>query len=105
VKEDIMKLKSDDVVVILGGSNDIGGGGTKEALKHLCNFVKNNQTVNIVVMTAPTRHDLFPLSCVNNEVIRFNRHLEKRMILYSNVKLLETNLGREYFTKHGLHLN
>jgi hypothetical protein len=27
------------------------------------------------------------------------------MIPYSNVKLLETNLEREYFTKHGLHLN
>jgi hypothetical protein len=27
------------------------------------------------------------------------------MILYSNAKILETNLEREYFTKHGLRLN
>jgi hypothetical protein len=43
VKEDIMKFKSDDVVVILGGSNDIVKNNSKESLKHLYNFVKNNQ--------------------------------------------------------------
>ena len=37
-KEDIMKLKSDDVVVIWGGSNDIRKNNSKEALKHMCNF-------------------------------------------------------------------
>jgi len=52
-KEDIKTLKSDDVVIIWGGSNDIGKNNSKEALKHLCNFIKNNQKVNIVVMTAP----------------------------------------------------
>jgi len=31
MKEDIMKLKSDDVVVIWGGSNDIGKNNSKEA--------------------------------------------------------------------------
>jgi hypothetical protein len=61
--------------------------------------------VNTVVMTAPPRCDLLPTSCVNNEVIRFNRQLKKRMAPFNNVKILETNLEREYFTKHGLHLN
>jgi hypothetical protein len=55
-------------------------------------------------MTAPPRRDLLPSSCVNNEVISFNKQLKKR-ILYNNVKMLETDLEREYFTKHGLHLN
>ena len=27
------------------------------------------------------------------------------MAPFNNVKILETNLEREYFTKHGLHLN
>jgi len=61
--------------------------------------------VNTVVMTAPPRCDLLPSSCVNNEMIRFNRHLKKVMVPFNNVKILETNLEREYFTKHGLHLN
>jgi hypothetical protein len=104
LKEDIIKLRSDDVVVVWGGSNDIGKNNTQEALKHLCNFVKNNQRVNIVVMTVPPRCDLLS-SCVNYEVISFNRQLKKRMILYSNVKILETDPDGEYFIKQGLHLN
>jgi lysophospholipase L1-like esterase len=27
------------------------------------------------------------------------------MVPYNNVKILETSLEREYFTKHGMHLN
>jgi len=42
---------------------------------------------------------------VNNEVTRFNRQLIKRMTPYENVRILETGLEREYFTKHGMHLN
>jgi hypothetical protein len=75
-KEDIMKHNSDDDdddVVICEGSNDIGKNNSKEALKHLRAFVKNNQTVNTVAMTAPPRHDLLPSSCINNKVINFNR--------------------------------
>ena len=63
--------------------------------RFVCNFFKNNQTVNIIVMTAPPRHDLLPSSCVNNEVIRFSRKLKKRMIIYSNVKILGTDLEKE----------
>jgi hypothetical protein len=104
-KEDIMKLTSDDGVVIWGGSNDNGQDNSREAMKHLGNFATNNQMINTVVMTAPPRYDLLPSSCINNEVIRFNRQLKKIMAPFNNVKILETNLKREYFTKHGLHLN
>jgi len=85
MKEDIMKLKSDDVV--WGGSNDTGKNNSKQTLNHLCDFVNNNQMINIVVMTAPPRCDLLPSSSVNNEVISFNRQLKKRMTLYNNVKI------------------
>jgi hypothetical protein len=56
-------------------------------------------------MTAPPRYDPIPTSCVNSEVVRFNRQLKKRMKMYNNVKILETDLEGEYFTKHGLHWN
>ena len=105
MKDDIKTLNSDDVVIIWGWSNDIGKNNSKEALKHLCDFIKNNQKVNIVVMTAPPRHYLLPSSCVNSEVLSYNKQLRKRMKQYNNVKILETDLERKYFTKHGLHLN
>jgi len=56
-------------------------------------------------MSAPHRHDLMPSSCVNCEVVRFNRQLKKRMKLCNNVKILETDLKRDCFTNHGLHMN
>ena len=55
-------------------------------------------------MSAPPRYDLIPSFCVNDEVVRFNRQLKKRMKMFNNVQILETDLRREYFTKHGLHL-
>ena len=104
-KENIMKLTGKDDVVIWEGSNDIGKDNSREALKRLGNVATNNQVVNTVVMTAPPRCYLLPSSCINNEVIRFNRQLKKIMAPFNNMKILETNLKRECFTKHGLHLN
>ena len=40
-----------------------------------------------------------------SEVINFNKQLRKRMIQYNNVKIVETDLEKKYFTKHGQHLN
>ena len=56
-------------------------------------------------MKLPHRHDLIPSSCVNNEVLKFNRQVEKKMKIYNNVRMLETDLNRRYFTKYGQHLN
>jgi DNA invertase Pin-like site-specific DNA recombinase len=41
--EDIKKLKQCDVAVVWGDSNDFGKNNSRETLKHLCNFIKNNQ--------------------------------------------------------------
>jgi len=56
-------------------------------------------------MKLPRRHDLIPSSCANNEVIKFNRQVEKKMKIYNSVKMLETGLDRKYCTKYGQHLN
>jgi hypothetical protein len=50
------------------------------------------------------RHDLANTSCVNKEVIKFNRTL-KIIQLYPNNKLMEVKLYRQHFTRHGQHLN
>jgi len=56
-------------------------------------------------MKLPHRHDLIPSSCVNSEVIMFDRLVENKMKIYTNVKMLETDTDRKYFAKHGQHLN
>jgi len=39
-RDEMRKLRSEDVVVVWGGANDISKNNTKAALKHVCNFVK-----------------------------------------------------------------
>jgi hypothetical protein len=104
-KEEIKKLNRKDVVVVWGGSNDIGKQNTQEALRQLCEFVEKSKDVNVIVMTAPHRHDLMTSSCVNGEVGRFNRLLGESMRPYKKVKILDTDLNRDCFTRHGLHMN
>ena len=77
MKEDIKTLKSDDVLIIWGGTNDIGKNNSKEAIRHLCTFIKNNRKVNTIVLTALPRNDLLPSSCINSEVSYYNEQLRK----------------------------
>jgi hypothetical protein len=85
----------------MGGSNDISRNNIKDALKNVKEFVKGNKETNIVLINAPHRRDLIPESCVNKEVVKFNRQMEKIVQLHPNVHLLDRN----YFTRHGMHLN
>ena len=38
-RDEFKKLRSEDVVVIWGGANDISKNNTKVTIKHVCNFV------------------------------------------------------------------
>jgi len=104
-KEESKSLKSDDLVFVWGGANDISRNNTKEALKSLSEFVNENKELNVVLINSPHRHDLLPELCVNQEVTKFNRQVNKIMKLQSKVKVLEISLDRNHFTTHGLHLN
>jgi hypothetical protein len=104
-KEEISTLKSKDVVVIWGAANDVSRNNIKFASKDLSNFMNSNNEVNIILVNSPHRYNLISSSCVNKEVIKFNRQLSKLSKFHSNVKLLENNLHRSHFTGHGQHLN
>jgi hypothetical protein len=77
----------------------------KEALNSMTKFVEENNELNVVLINSPHRHDITPESCVNQEVIKYNRQVWKIMKPQSKVKILELNLDRNSFTTHGLHLN
>jgi lysophospholipase L1-like esterase len=103
--ENIKALSDNDVIIVWGGSNDISRNNTKEAINQLCKFIEEKTTENLVIMKTPLRHDLIPSSCVNNEVLKFNRLIEKRVKSYSNAKLFDLDLDRSHYTTHGQHLN
>ena len=104
-KNEISKLTKKDVVVISGGTVDIAKNEADKGLTHLVKFVGDCSNTNVIVIGAPKRHDLWELSCVNKEVDRFNRILHKRLRNNEHVKVIDSVVRRELYTKHGLHLN
>jgi hypothetical protein len=77
----------------------------KVALKHISDLVNGNHNTNIILLSAPHRHDLMEFSCVNNEIKVFNRKLKKYIKTSKHSLVVEINHKREFFTKHGFHLN
>jgi hypothetical protein len=103
--KDIRTLGKNDSVIVCGGSNDINKNEASVGLRQLKKFVSVTQDTNILIVTAPHRHDLQVSSCVNKEIEVFNRKLRKMMKTNSNVSVVHTNLSRSDFTPHGMHMN
>jgi spore coat polysaccharide biosynthesis predicted glycosyltransferase SpsG len=76
--EERKSLKSRDVLVICGGSNNM-----REAVSVVSELVKGSKDVNIVLINAPHRHCLMSESSVNKEVRRYNRVMSKVMKLHT----------------------
>ena len=104
-QEEILNLTPQDAVIIWGGSNDIYKNETSRGLKHLLNFITHKENTNILALTAPHRHDLQETSYINKEIQVFNRKMCKMVKIRDNVSIIKTDLHRNDFTQHGLHLN
>jgi hypothetical protein len=92
-------------LVLWARANDVSKNNTKEALKSLTKFIEGHKRTNIILIHTLHRHDISTTSCVNNEVVKFNRQVKKIIKLNSDVKLKEVELQRQHFTRHGQHLN
>lgn len=100
------KLKSNDVLVLMCGSNDISRNEATEALEEIQNTVKKNLSTKIVLVDLPTRYDLTKWSCVNKEVRKTNKSLQQISKQYSNVAFVEASKAeRRLHTRQGSHLN
>jgi hypothetical protein len=77
VKEGISTFTTKDFMILWTGANDISKNNTKGALNSLLKFMEENKSVNIVLIDSPHRYHLLPTSCVNKEVLKFNRLLKK----------------------------
>jgi len=101
----LQQLSNEDVVVLLGGSNDIAKNNSTAGMRHLLEFVTNATHTNVIVMSAPHRHDLISNSCVNTEIEKFNRKLRVRLGRLGRVEMIDVVNDRNLYTRHGQHLN
>jgi hypothetical protein len=105
VKDGTEKLIDNDVLLFWSGTNDVAQNNSHDGLRHVVNCVESNSHTNIILICAPNRYDLANWSCVNSEVKTFNRKLEKIIKILKHVLVVKKDLTREYFTRHGLHMN
>jgi len=103
--KEVSTLGKSDTVIVMGGTNDISTNEANIGLKHLGQSVNSRQNSNVMNVSAPRRHDLQETSCVNKEIVVFNRKLHKVVKTADNAKVIQVNLSRIDFTLHGLHLN
>jgi hypothetical protein len=101
----VESLTKNDIVILWGGSCDVGKNESTKGLNQLENFIQKHDNTNFIVMGVPHRYDLDFNSCVNEEVRVYNRELVKCLESYENIDYIEVDSNRELFTKHGLHLN
>ena len=104
-KNEITTLTKSDMVIICGGSNDISRNESQVGLSSLKNFVNLRTKSKVLILPPPHRHDLSHDSCVNKEIQSFNRKLRKIMKIKEMVKIIDYDITREGFTRHGQHLN
>jgi len=94
----IANLTKKDVMIFIGGANDIAKNDSKLALRHISNFLNTNSNTNIVVVSVPHRYDLIQSSCVNREIKSFNRKLSKLAKAHQQVSFFKMSKHREFFT-------
>lgn len=85
-------------MIIWGGGNGINKNEANTGLKQLQKYVTSRHNTNIMIVTAPHRHDLQVTTCVNKEIEVFNRILQKMMKITDNVDTIQLNLSRNDFT-------
>jgi len=102
---EIENLTKNDVIILVGGANDIAINDSKTAMRHIRNFINTNSHTNIVAVSVPHRYGLMQSSCVNTEIKSFDRKLLKHTEAHQHVSLLKVSSERELFTTHGRHLN
>jgi hypothetical protein len=68
-------IKERCVGVMGRGSKDTAKNNSIGSMRHLLELVINANHINVIVMSAPHRHDLMSNSCVNKEIEKFNRKL------------------------------
>ena len=102
-KSEIAMLTKSNTIIVCGGSNDACKNESQIGLNCLNNFSNLRNNTNIMIISIPQRHDLSSESCVNKEIFAFNRKLHKLMKNKELVKVLDCNIPREGYTRHGHH--
>jgi hypothetical protein len=96
-----------DVFVISGGSNDIDINyeKTSDVLSKMVKFIQLFNNSKIIIMSIPYRHDLEENARINLAIKKLNKKLKDITQRFRHVIIINSDINRTYFTRHGMHLN
>jgi hypothetical protein len=98
-------LTKEDIIVFLGGTNDISRNEANIGLCALEDFIQQTANTNLILLGAPHRYDLHLKSCVNTEVKIYNRKLQSLAWNSTHAKFIRLRTKRRHHTRHGFHCN
>ncbi|PNF41874.1 hypothetical protein B7P43_G15717 [Cryptotermes secundus] len=101
----VKNLDKNDVVIMYGGAMDIARDNTASGLRSIRKFVQKCMHTNVLILNAHERFDLLATSCVNKEVVHYNRKMSKLIKCFDYAQVVKVDLQREQFTAHGMHVN
>jgi hypothetical protein len=105
VPEYVSKLTNKDVLIFIGGSNDIEDNSIEGYLSDINQFVTKNGHTNIILGEIPNRYNTSGFSAVNQKIMVLNRKLKKYRKSNTHVDIMETVQERKYYTNHGFIMN
>jgi hypothetical protein len=104
VQQEISRLTEKDIPTYFGGSNDITKNNSSRGLKLMHHYLIKNCHTKIIMLEVPPMYDLMEASIINDEVKIHNRKLNSLTSKYRHTSVMQLELAREDFTKHGLYL-
>jgi hypothetical protein len=102
---DISQLTFKDLIILCGGTNDIGRNCSSSIVKQMIDFIRMDNHTNILISSIPYRHDLASHSQLNKESKATNKKLLRISQAYDHTEMLIIDDNRKLYTRHGLHLN
>jgi hypothetical protein len=104
---EFQSLGEKDVIVLSCGANDVGkvNSTITTVITPVIVFSQKYLNTNIIVLEIPHRHNLHHKDMTNMRIQALNTKLKSILSRYKHVTILDMDMTRKYFTRHGLHLN
>ena len=71
VKSESKNMTKIDVIILCGGTKNIGKNEKNKGLCCISQIIRNKRHTKVIIMGAPHRFDLVSTSCVNKKVVNF----------------------------------
>jgi hypothetical protein len=105
VKEAVKQLYMNDFLVISRGTSNFDSDNFTSTFQNISNYLRSITNTNILLLSIPYRFDLPIQFAVNKKIIMLNNKLQKLVRKLPHTSFLDSNNGRQLFTRHGLHRN